>query len=36
MVVPLSELEDALNELQTNNKLVKVFVSPDAKERKML
>jgi len=36
MVVPLSELEDALNELQTNNKLVKVFVSPEATERKML
>jgi len=36
MIVPLSELEDALNELQTNNKLVKVFVSPEATERKML
>ena len=33
MIVPLSELEDALNELRTNNKLVKVFVSPEATER---
>ena len=33
MVVPLSELEDALNELRTDKNLVKVFVSPEATER---
>ena len=33
MVVPLSELEDTLNELRTNNKLVKVLVSPEVTER---
>ena len=36
MIVPLSELESALNELQTNNKLIKVFVSPEIKERIVL
>jgi len=35
MVVPLSELEDALKEIQTNSKLMKVLVSPEATERKM-
>jgi len=34
LIVPLSELESALKEIQTNNKLIKVFVSPEAKERK--
>ena len=36
MVVPLSELESALNELRTNNKLVKVLVGPEVKERIVL
>lgn len=35
MVVPLSELEDALKEIRTNQKLVKVLVSPEIKERKI-
>jgi len=33
MVVPLSELESALKEIQTNTKLMKVFISPEATER---
>lgn len=36
MIVPLSELESALNELQTNKELFKVFVSPEAEKRIML
>lgn len=36
MVVPLEELESALKEIRTNSKLVKVFVSPEIKERKIL
>ena len=36
MIVPLSELEDALKELQTNKELIKVFVSPEIKERIVL
>lgn len=36
MAVPLSELEQALSELKTNRNLIKVFVCPDLKERKML
>ena len=35
MVVPLSQLEDALNEIKTNPKLMKVFVSPEVGERKV-
>jgi len=34
LVVPLSELEDALNEIQTNKSLMKVLVSPEVTERK--
>lgn len=34
MAVPLSELRVALEELKTNNNLIKVFVCPDLKERK--
>lgn len=33
MIVPLSELEDALKEIQTNKELMKVFVSPEITER---
>ena len=33
MVVPLAELEDALRELQTNTKLVKVLVGLEVKEK---
>lgn len=36
MIVPLNELEIALNELQQNKDLVKVLVSPEATERKIL
>jgi threonine dehydrogenase-like Zn-dependent dehydrogenase len=36
MVVPLEELESALNELRTNPDLIKVFVSPDASKREVL
>jgi threonine dehydrogenase-like Zn-dependent dehydrogenase len=36
MVVPLEETEIALKELRENKKLVKVLVSPEIKERKML
>jgi hypothetical protein len=36
MIVPLSDLENALNEIQTNSGLIKVFVSPEAKERVIL
>jgi threonine dehydrogenase-like Zn-dependent dehydrogenase len=36
MIVPLSELEVALNELQQNKDLVKVLVSPEIKERIIL
>jgi threonine dehydrogenase-like Zn-dependent dehydrogenase len=36
MVVPLEELETALKELRTNLNLIKVFVSPEITERKML
>jgi threonine dehydrogenase-like Zn-dependent dehydrogenase len=36
MVVPLEELESALNELKTNPDLIKVFVSAEIKERKIL
>jgi threonine dehydrogenase-like Zn-dependent dehydrogenase len=36
MIVPLNELESALNELQTNKELIKVFVSPDITERVIL
>ena len=38
MIVPLSELEDALRELyeERNDKLIKVFVSPEATSRKVL
>lgn len=36
MVVPLEELESALHELQTNKELIKVFVDPSVKERKIL
>ena len=33
MVVPLAELETALKEIQDNKELMKVFVSPEIKER---
>jgi len=34
MVVPLTELEQALHELHTpGHRLMKVFVSPEARER---
>jgi threonine dehydrogenase-like Zn-dependent dehydrogenase len=36
MVVPLEELEKALNEIQTNLDLMKVFVSPEAVKREIL
>ncbi len=36
MIVPLSELETALNELQQNKDLVKVLVSPEITERILL
>jgi len=36
MIVPLSELEDALHELRTNDKLVKVLVGPEVKEKIVL
>jgi len=36
MVVPLEELEKALNEIRTNSALMKVFVSPDATRREIL
>jgi threonine dehydrogenase-like Zn-dependent dehydrogenase len=36
MIVPLWELEDALNELHDDKDLVKVLVSPEATERKIL
>ena len=36
MIVPLEELEDALNEIRKNQKLVKVLVSPSIKERIIL
>lgn len=35
MIVPLSELEDALKEIRVNPKLVKVLVSPEIKERQL-
>lgn len=36
MIVPLEDLEDALHEIQKNPKLIKVLVSPEATERKIL
>ncbi|MDR1406207.1 MAG: alcohol dehydrogenase catalytic domain-containing protein [Prevotellaceae bacterium] len=36
MIVPLEELETALNELRTNPKLVKVLVAPEISERIIL
>ncbi len=36
MVVPLEELEWALQELRTNKDLIKVFVSPEARKRELL
>lgn len=36
MIVPLEELEEAVNEIQQNKKLIKVLVSPQVKERKIL
>lgn len=36
LVVPLADLEWALNELRTNKDLIKVFVSPEAVERQWL
>ncbi|MEA5002587.1 MAG: alcohol dehydrogenase catalytic domain-containing protein [Christensenella sp.] len=36
MIVPLEELEDALKEIRTNQKLIKVLVAPGLKERKIL
>lgn len=33
LVVPLEELEDALHELRANNRLMKVFVSPETDKR---
>ena len=36
MIVPLAELEDALKEIRVNQKLVKVLVSPEARERQLL
>jgi len=36
MVVPLEDLEWALQELRTNKELIKVFVSPEAKKREVL
>ncbi len=36
MIVPLEELEQGLRELQQNPRLIKVLVSPEVKERKIL
>lgn len=36
MIVPLEELEDALHELKTNDKLIKVFVSSEINKRQIL
>ena len=36
MIVPLEELEQALHELRTNKDLIKVFVDPQASERRIL
>ncbi len=36
MIVPLEELEDALKELKVNRDLIKVFVSPEIKQRELL
>jgi threonine dehydrogenase-like Zn-dependent dehydrogenase len=36
MTVPLEELEQALNEIQTNLDLMKVFVSPEAAKREVM
>ena len=36
MIVPLEELEQALNEIRENPKLIKVLVSPEVKERVVL
>ena len=36
MIVPLEELEDTLHEIRKNSKLIKVLVSPEAKERTIL
>lgn len=36
MIVPLEELESALNELRENKGLTKVFVSPDISQRQIL
>lgn len=36
MIVPLAEVEIALKELRSNQKLVKVLVSPELKERQVL
>ena len=36
MIVPLEETEDAIKELRTNPKLIKVLVSPEIKERILL
>ena len=36
MIVPLEELETAVNEIRKNPKLVKVLVSPEIKERVIL
>jgi threonine dehydrogenase-like Zn-dependent dehydrogenase len=36
MIVPLEELEDALKEIRTNPKLIKVLVSPLVSERQIL
>jgi threonine dehydrogenase-like Zn-dependent dehydrogenase len=36
LLIPLEELEQALNEIQTNLDLMKVFVSPEATKREVL
>ena len=36
MIVPLEELEETLHEIKKNPKLIKVLVSPEAKERTVL
>lgn len=36
MIVPLEELEETLHEIRTNRRLIKVLVSPEVKERKIL
>ena len=36
MIVPLEELESALHELKSNDKLVKVFVSTEIDKRQIL